>query len=104
MTLLIIGIIIFAVGSYFDLTYSEKAEKVGAKEFNPLERNHDKQFLPMQALLLHVGFAAFVLISHFTWLPDDQKGYTGYALGFVGAVSLVVGLFVDRPLYEKLKK
>lgn len=102
MTLLIIGIIVFAVGSYFDITYSEKVAAAGGEEFNPLERDHNKKFLPMKALFLHIGFAAGVLVLHFTVIPDDQKWGTGGGFIFVGIVSLIIAFAVNRPLYKKL--
>jgi hypothetical protein len=104
MTLLIIGIIVFAVGSYFDIDSSELVRKAGGSEWNPFLRDHDKKFLATRSLMVHVGFAAFVLISHFTWLPDDQKPYTGIGLLILGIASFVVAFAVNRPLYKKLMK
>lgn len=102
-TLLIIGLIVFALGSYFDIDYSELSSSVGGKEWNPFLRDSDGKFLATRSIMLHAGFAAAVLISHFTWLPSDQKPYTGWIFIVLGAASLAVAFFIDRPLYKKLK-
>ena len=101
---MIAGIALYWVGFFFDSSSSEKVASVGGKEWNPLSRDKDGKFSPAKNLIWTIGFFTAVLISHFTWLPDDQKGYTGPALLLIGAVRLVVAFAVNYPLYRKLKK
>lgn len=104
MNLLIIGIIVFVVGSYWDIDYSELVKNAGGDEWNVFLRDHNKKFLAIRALILHAVVLALILVAHFNWIPIDQQPYTAIGLGGLGILSLAVAFGVDRPLYKKLLK
>ena len=83
--LLIIGIIAFAAFTVFDYITSMSCKAKGVHEINPVFKDASGLFTPGRYVIANAIFLAVVLISHFTWLPDDQKGYTGIALLVVAA-------------------
>lgn len=106
-TAVIIAIVVYAVGSYFDFKYSMLASSVGAKEWNSLMRGKDKKFDPLRFEIFHVAFGLFVVISHYTWVKavdPTQLVWTPVGLIIVGLVSLAIAFGVDRPLYRKLQR
>ena len=103
-TWVFIAIAVYVVGSYFDFKYSSLGSAAGAPEFNPLMKGKDGKFSPGRFEIFHIVFLAFVVISHFTWLPDDQKQWTAPGLIIVGLASLAVAFGVDRSRWRKAVK